>query len=965
MFSTFFAILTLKFYNTMQRIFLFLFIFGFLFSQPNNNGFVDDIQEMAWRKQYMFPMSDGIGLATDIYLPIFQENLIVFNISVDVFGTTLTAPALKLANAGTQYYIYEGEPDPNKLPVLLTRTPYNKGDSTALTEGYFYALLGYAGALQDMRGRYASEGTYLPMYSDSWAKEPYIAPRKHPLDITTGREANFHQDGYETLRYIADSLRFDTDGDNQITANDSLICNGKIGMFGASALGNSQFQAAAVKKVPEVKCLFPIVASGEFYNSAGHPNGAYREMLISGWLRGQVEYYSRWDTSSISDPKDAIHTIADYGPSVTTPREAAEKAIDFWTTLGQAHYPNSSFRSVMDISHAPLDNSGNPDPNGNVSRYTLLDFPIYNLTGWWDIFIDGQINTWQLTTQHITQAKKNQKLVIGPWAHQTIGQKTTGEVTYKDNVGKVLGTTIDLDVADASVIPKLADSELVKWFRQWLGTPTFILPPLQEWQYLGSILGDSIFIKIPSDTFKTTFDNFINFLNGTQSIDNIPFTLKGPLLDTNQVNYLSLPATGFSLFGDQSGTVINTSSMDFDTIPRVRFYVIGPIDDSLETQNASLGNYWFSADTFPIPNVQRQKVFLHANKTLDTLPPVNDEGVLHFIANPMNPVRTIGGHNMIVRTPDGSKASQGQFNLADPQYSAFTMNVPLQTIPGQQGAYPSVLQFTSGAIVDSFSIIGNTYITLFAKSKPVTGAPTDSTDCDFIVRFLDVYPDGREMYVYEGIVNARGREYAKSFVTNGIYDDNAPWSNIANDKIYEFTFPALPIAYTWGHNHKIKILISSSNYPKYQSNPNIPMMAGEFFRKYPLEPKSYTYNGIPMNPRIALQSVAFAPDYPTSVEFPVYGKKLETLPATNIVLQNPVIKVNVFPNPTSDKLFLYFADKSDRDMRLFTIAGKQVASYSLHRTSEFQLDLSSLPAGMYFLKITENGQQKTLKIIKQ
>ncbi len=945
-----------------KTLFWLLFLFT-VFAQPNHNGMVDNIYEMAWRKQYMIPMSDNVRLATDVYLPIFQEDLVVFNVSVNVLGTTLTAPMLKMANAGTQYYLFEGEPDPKKLPIILTRTPYNKGDSTALTEGYFYALLGYAGALQDMRGHYASEGTYLPMFSDGWAKDPYIAPLSHPLDITPNKEANFHQDGYETLLFLADSLRFDTDGNGILTSNDSLICNGKIGMFGASALGNSQFQAAAVAKVPALKCLFPVVASGEFYNSAGHPNGAFREMLINGWLRGQVEFYPRWDTSSVANPKDAIHTVADYG--VSSPREAAEVAIDFWTTLNKAHYPYSDARAVMDISHAPLDTAGNSAPNGNISRYTLLDVPVYNLTGWWDIFIDGQINTWQLLSKNVAQTRKNQKIVIGPWAHQTITQIKTGEVTYKENVGDVIGAAVNLDASDPSVIPKIANSEIIKWFRQWLGVPTFTLPPLQEWQYLGNVLGDSIFIKVPSDTFKTSFDNFINFLNGTQGISGIPFTLKGPLLDTNQTHYLNLPATGVSLFLDTSGTVVNTALVNFDTIPRVRFYLVGPIDDTV-AQNANLGNYWFAADTFPIPNITRQKVFLHANKTLDTLPPTTDEGLLQFVANPMNPVRTIGGNNMIVKTPDNSKNSQGQMNLADPKYDAFTMNVPLQSIPGQQGLFPSVLQFTSGAIIDSFSIIGNTYISLFAKSKPVTGVSTDSTDCDFIVRFLDVYPDGREMFVFEGVVNARGREYAKSFVTNdGVYDDKAPWSNILADKIYEFTFPALPIAYTWGHNHKIKILISSTNYPRYQANPNLPMMPDDFFRKAPLDPATYNYYGTPMSARIALQSIAFAPNYPTSIEFPVFGKKLETTPASSIVLKENEIQVRSFPNPVTETLHLEFSRPVTANLTLTDLRGKTLATFSLHRQKVAEIPFSHYASGMYFLSIEQGGARKTLKILRR
>jgi hypothetical protein len=87
----------------------------------------------------------------------------------------------------------------------------------------------------------------------------------------------------------------------------------------------------------------PIVASGEFYHSTGHHNGVYRERIIDGWLRGQVEFYGDWVIGP-ADPHDNLHTIADYGPSIQNSQQAAEACIDFWTTRYRAHYPNSPVR---------------------------------------------------------------------------------------------------------------------------------------------------------------------------------------------------------------------------------------------------------------------------------------------------------------------------------------------------------------------------------------------------------------------------------------------------------------------------------------------------------------------------------------------------------------------------------------------------------------------------------------------
>ena len=60
------------------------------------------------------------------------------------------------------YDTINGEPNPNpwQLPCIFTRTPYKKSGDTEI--GSALALLGYAGLTQDLRGRYESEGVYMP-----------------------------------------------------------------------------------------------------------------------------------------------------------------------------------------------------------------------------------------------------------------------------------------------------------------------------------------------------------------------------------------------------------------------------------------------------------------------------------------------------------------------------------------------------------------------------------------------------------------------------------------------------------------------------------------------------------------------------------------------------------------------------------------------------------------------------------
>lgn len=126
------------------------------------------------------PMRDGISLATDIYLP---DGLLA-----------------------------EG------LPVILIRTPYDK--NRLAKEEWRFVKLGYAVVVQDVRGRFESEGEWIPFHSE--------------ID-----------DGYDTLEYICHQK----------------WCNGNIGMIGASYGGYVQWCAAASKH-PSLKAMVSIVTAG-------------------------------------------------------------------------------------------------------------------------------------------------------------------------------------------------------------------------------------------------------------------------------------------------------------------------------------------------------------------------------------------------------------------------------------------------------------------------------------------------------------------------------------------------------------------------------------------------------------------------------------------------------------------------------------------------------------------------------
>ena len=157
-----------------------------------NNGQIDDIAEFATIMEIPFTMPDGIKLMTDVYLPVLSDCLTyMITIDTNIGGfPILDSFNIELIKKGTQIIIYDSitlpdtlstsplklkwnyydkqnlvvNPNPYQLPVIFTRTPYDKTGEDAMA---LMTLLGNTAVMQDMRGRYASEGVYMPMYSDS------------------------------------------------------------------------------------------------------------------------------------------------------------------------------------------------------------------------------------------------------------------------------------------------------------------------------------------------------------------------------------------------------------------------------------------------------------------------------------------------------------------------------------------------------------------------------------------------------------------------------------------------------------------------------------------------------------------------------------------------------------------------------------------------------------------------------
>jgi hypothetical protein len=213
-------------------------------------------------------------------------------------------------------------------------------------------------------------------------------------------------------------------------------------------------------------------------------------------------------------------------------------------------------------------------------------------------------------------------------------------------------------------------------------------------------------------------------------------------------------------------------------------------------------------------------------------------------------------------------------------------------------------------------------------------------------------------------VNARARDWARALVDsmtmpgattcyNGIEDPddkNIPYTNINIGQIYEYVFKMLPIAYCWAPGHQIRVLISSANYTKYQANANLPLNDGEFFRRNPGDGQTYTFQGVDMAPRVAIQRVHFSPDNPTNIAFPVFTSGLSTAITP---VGKPNFNINIFPNPATDRIQVFANQPGVHDLKITDVTGNQIATALFD--DNIIINTNKYSKGIYFVTVSDSG----------
>ncbi len=200
-------------------------------------------------------------------------------------------------------------------------------------------------------------------------------------------------------------------------------------------------------------------------------------------------------------------------------------------------------------------------------------------------------------------------------------------------------------------------------------------------------------------------------------------------------------------------------------------------------------NEWRAAEDWPLPQTQFTKYYLHSDGKANS---------------------SAGDGKLTTEPPQTEPADKYVYDPKSPTPSAAFAN---GHIDGPRDISTSakrndVLVFQTSELAEDVEIVGPITARLFAA--------TSAADTDWMIRLSDVHPDGRALFLAEGIMRARHRDPHR----DGAFNSNE-LTKIEPNRSYDYTIDFWrPTGNVFAAGHRIRIEISSSFYPYYLRNPN-------------------------------------------------------------------------------------------------------------------------------------------------
>jgi len=256
-------------------------------------------------------------------------------------------------------------------PTLVVRTPYNKGDAAGNVWNGFspteVARSGFMMIVQDVRGRYASDGEWEPVRHEG-------------------------EDGADTIAWAAELAG----------------SNGRVGMVGGSYCGHTQWRAA-IEQPPALKVITPLMTWTEPREALVARGGATQITVITSWsLAAGFDWLAR---QGLTDDEMAARVAA-----LIEDFDSLEKG-GYWG-LPVAELPVLRRHGTPMFVEPGAANDVEATQHMRVAGgHARVEIPSLHTGGWFDSCVQGTIDSF--TTMR--DLGRESRLIIGPWTHEDFG----------------------------------------------------------------------------------------------------------------------------------------------------------------------------------------------------------------------------------------------------------------------------------------------------------------------------------------------------------------------------------------------------------------------------------------------------------------------------------------------------------------------------------------------------------------
>src|ERR1700722_5829490 len=362
----------------------------------------------------------GSARAADPYAVTFERNV-----------------AMKTRDGVTLYAdIFRPKAD-GQFPVLLQRTPYDKNNGVSF--GLQGAARGYVIIIQDVRGRYKSEGEW------------YVF--KHETE-----------DGYDAVEWSA-ALPYS---------------NGKVGMWGGSYVGATQM-LAAIAHPPHLAGICPVVTASNYHENWTYQGGAFEQWFNESWTSGlaqdTLDRYIRENTNARVG--SGVLPLSQYPVfNISPPQNAADLTEDLapYFLDWLAHPTYDSYWKQWSIEE----------------NFQNIQVPSLTIAAWYDIFQGGSLRNYIGIKAHggSEAARNGQRLLIAIGGHAGSGRKI-GDVDFGPAAAEFDEDDVTLEWYDYLFLGKqngFAGNKPVKIFvmgkNQWRSEESWPLQRVKSTRYL-------------------------------------------------------------------------------------------------------------------------------------------------------------------------------------------------------------------------------------------------------------------------------------------------------------------------------------------------------------------------------------------------------------------------------------------------------------------------------------------------